>query len=279
MSMEPSVGAWLDGLVFWSSVGESTAAPDAYGGTGGPRATSYISDLLCALTDPGLARKSNEDVFGIALGGLGWIVADGMGGRNAGEIAAALAVEEIEAAIETHSASAQERLRAGFLRAQRRVLAQGSAAPSLAGMGAAVVAGILEGDVLHVGHSGDARAYLARSGEMRRLTRDHSSISKLIALGKLTWEEARGRPGRSRLTQAVGTRESFAPEFVCVPLEQGDVVLLCSDGLWDEISEREIREVLLADAAAPQMANILLARALAAGGRDNVTLVLYRHSS
>jgi protein phosphatase len=201
-----------------------------------------------------------------------------MGGENSGEVASALTVQAMAEEMEGEG-PAEERLRSAFALAQCRVLGRGASDEGCSGMGCAVVAALLEGSVAQIGHAGDSRAYLSRDGNIRMLTLDHSAIAERVRRRELSWEEARCHPGRSALCQAVGMTEGFKPEFQSVRLVPGDRLLLCSDGLWDELTEGEIGEVLAADGAARQLATILLHRALSAGGRDNITLVLYQHNS
>jgi serine/threonine protein phosphatase PrpC len=241
----------------------------------GPRESEWGPHLF-GITDRGLERDTNEDTFLLTPHGL--VVADGMGGENSGEVASSLTVQAMAEEMEGE-APAEERLRSAFALAQRRVLERGASDESCSGMGCAVVAALLEGSVAKIGHAGDSRAYLSRDGNMRMLTLDHSAIAERVRCHELSWEEARCHPRRSALCQAVGMTDGFRPEFQSIRLMPGDRLLLCSDGLWDELAEGEIGEVLAADGTARQLATILFHRALAAGGRDNITLVLYQHNA
>ena len=256
----------------WSGLrgGRRRTAPPAQGAR-----ESACGPHLFGLTDRGLERDTNEDTFLLTPNGL--VVADGMGGQNSGEVASALTVQAMAEKMEGE-APASERLRSAFALAQRRVLERGTLDEGCFGMGCAVVAALLEGSVAHIGHAGDSRAYLSRDGNMQMLTRDHSAIAERVKRHELSWEEARSDPRRSALCQAVGMTGGFTPEFQSIRLMAGDRLLLCSDGLWDELSEGEIGEVLAADGTSRQLATILLHRALAAGGRDNITLILYQHN-
>ncbi len=213
--------------------------------------------LLCAITDTGKIRESNEDAFRIAGERRAFLVADGMGGRQGGEIASFVAAETFTE-LASEIPLGPEYLRRGFDEAQDRVLERAQADSACAGMGTAVVVAALDGDRVHIGHLGDARAYLGRGGDLRRLTTDHST-------------------GRNTLYKAIGFDERLAPDLSFVDLTPGDRVLLCSDGLWGELPDSEIKAVLGSDGTTWQLAHILLNRALAAGGHDNITLVLYEH--
>jgi protein phosphatase len=213
-----------------------------------------------------------------------WMVADGMGGQKGGEIASRMCVDtvvelmgDVDGGVEAR-ALPEVRLRRALSSAHERVLSRSVSEEGCCGMGSAVVVGCVLDDVLHVGHAGDTRAYLFQRGGLRRLTIDHSAVAAAVLRGELTWEQARSHPGRNKLRQAIGVPKPFEPEFVSVPLLARDKLLMCSDGLWGLLSDLEIAQVLNSDVSVHQMAQILVNRALAAGGHDNITLVLYEHS-
>lgn len=232
---------------------------------------------LCAITDSGIVRLSNEDTFRIAPEQKAFFVADGMGGEQSGEIASFIAAEAFMQ-LSTQIRSAPEFLCCVFDQAQNRVLERAKTEPACAGMGTAVVAAALDGDLLYIGHLGDARAYLCHGDGLVRLTSDHSTIARAVLRGDLSWEEARLHPGRSTLYKAIGFEGQAEPDFSSVRVTPGDRLLLCSDGLWDELPDSEIKDVLTSEGTVCELAHILLNRALAAGGHDNVTVVLYEHS-
>lgn len=242
---------------------------------------------LCAITEIGTSRTVNEDAFRLGSDGRVWVVADGMGGQKCGEIASQLSVDtfleamcgEMKAEEPSSTVSPELRLRRALALAHRRVLSRSTRDENCRGMGSALVAGYVVNDVLHVGHAGDTRAYLFRAGDLKRLTIDHSVVAAAVMHGDMTWEEARSHPNRSKLCQAVGVNKPFEPSFVSFPLLPGDKSMMCSDGVWALLSGPEIEQVLGSDVSLPQMAQILVNRALAAGGHDNITLVLYEHST
>ena len=146
-------------------------------------------------------------------------------------------------------------------------------------MGSAVAAVYRDGDSLHVCHAGDVRCYLYSSGALTRVTDDHSVVEHLVRSQLLTAENARFHPERHRLEQAVGIPLGFAPSVTFQPLQSDDRVLVCSDGLWGMLSDSEIAQILSSEGSMRQIATVLADRANAAGGHDNITVVLYRHSS
>jgi len=240
--------------------------------------TTNSHPRLCAITDSGIVRSSNEDTFRIAPEREAFFVADGMGGEQSGEIASFIAAEAFME-LSSQIRSSPEFLRRVFDQAQSRVLERAKAELVCAGMGTAVVAAAFDGDLLYVGHLGDARAYLCHDDSLVRLTNDHSTIARAVLRGELSWEEARLHPGRSTLYKAIGFDGRTEPDFRSVQVAQGDRLLLCSDGLWDELPDSEIKDVLTSEGTVSELAHILLNRALAAGGQDNITVVLYEHSS
>jgi len=241
-----------------------------------PRQTATPHPLLCAITDSGVVRRSNQDTCRVARDQDAFLVADGMGGEQSGEIASLIAAEafmDLSAKIRSSPAL----LRCVFEQAQRHVLERAKTESKCAGMGTAVVVAALDGDLLYVGHLGDARAYLSHGDDLVRLTNDHSTIGRAVLRGDLSWEQARLHPGRSTLYKAIGFEGQAQPDFSSVRITPGDRLLLCSDGLWDELPDSEIRDVLTSEGTICELAHILLNRALAAGGHDNITVVLYEH--
>lgn len=223
-----------------------------------------------ARTDPGLVRANNQDSYGHR--GPLFLVADGMGGHRAGEVASRIAVEEILAAMEGRDPLAE--LRSGFIAANEAIRAHALANPDCYGMGTTVAALLLLGGRACVAHIGDSRVYLCRSRTLTLLTRDHSLVEELIRQGSLSEDEARNHPQRSVLTRALGTAETPQVEYTELDLEEGDVFLLCTDGLTAEVTDAEIGAVLAAEGAPQAKADRLVEMARRAGGSDNITVVV-----
>jgi protein phosphatase len=244
------------------------------------------SPRLCAVTDIGTRRASNEDRFFVSDDGRLWIVADGMGGQAAGEIASTLAVDAIVESMSTVPSSDEpsdrDRVSVHLLRAmasaQDAVLEYGALHEGCGGMGSAVLAAYLDGDRLHLCHAGDVRCYVLSRGVLAQVTRDHSLAALLVHSGLLSAEQARSHSGRGMLEQAIGRYRGFNPARNCHDLLADDRVLLCSDGLWDALGDEEIAAFLSCDAPAGQIATDLTDRANACGGHDNITAVVYRHA-
>lgn len=226
---------------------------------------------LVELSDVGRVRHHNEDR---ALGrGPVIAVADGMGGAKAGEVAAQMAIDSV-AGLE--AGVALEDVRAAIVDANGRIHELARVDSEKAGMGTTFTGALLSGSALGVVHVGDSRAYLWRGGELSQLTEDHSVVAELVRRGSLTPEEAEVHPHRNVITRALGAESRVQPDVVTHPLADGDVVLLCSDGLSTYVRDEDIAEVL---AGAPDLdaaAAALVERANRAGGADNVTVVLAR---
>jgi serine/threonine protein phosphatase PrpC len=229
-----------------------------------------------AVTDIGRMRKNNEDRY-LSAGRLA-AVADGMGGHRAGEVASAIAMEEL-AALEHAGpwptpADAGEALRAVFLAANRRIRDTAAKDSELDGMGTTLVALLEDGDSIHLANVGDSRAYLLRSGELSQVTVDHTLVQELIDEGRLRPEEAERHPQRSIITRALGVESDVEVDLFTYKLLSGDRLLLCTDGLSGVVSEQRIRNVLLRVPEPQRAAEKLVAMANESGGPDNITVVV-----
>jgi protein phosphatase len=225
-----------------------------------------------AFTDTGRQRRANEDAL-FSRSPL-FAVADGMGGAKAGEIASRTAIDVIGLGVE--EGIVRSRLVELVRRANRAVHDAQVRDVELTGMGTTVTVAYVGEDALTVAHVGDSRAYLLRGGTLRRLTDDHSLVEEMRRSGKLTAEEAANHPQRSIITRALGPDSSVEVDVREFKLEAGDVVLLCSDGLTGMIPEQRIGELIRDNAKLDTAGRALIAAANAAGGRDNITVVLLR---
>jgi PPM family protein phosphatase len=226
-------------------------------------------------TDAGKVRRNNEDALLVGEGRdeTLFAVADGIGGFEAGEEASRIAIEVLNE-LEPGSPF-QEAVR----EANRRILAAGRGDERLSGMGTTVVAvrfgGTSERPVAEVAHVGDSRAYLLRGGSLRPVTEDHSLVAELVRSGDLTRAQAAEHPQKNLITRALGAEEEVEVDTTVLPVEAGDRILLCSDGLTDMVSEDGVSEILTESAGDPEgAARRLLSAALDAGGTDNVTVVV-----
>ena len=232
---------------------------------------------LCGITDIGSSRSDNQDRFFIASDLSTWIVADGMGGLAVGDLAAELTITAIAGDLEASSGRVSERLLGAVNAAQSRVLAYSHEVGVTGGMGAAVVVALLDGNTLHVAHVGDARAYVLANEVLTPLTQDHSVAAAMVRAGIMSSDQARRHPDKALLQQAVGLARGILPALATYELSCGDRVLLCSDGLWEALSDAELAEVLRSDGSMRQLASVLVQRAIEASGGDNVTVVTYEH--
>jgi protein phosphatase len=226
-----------------------------------------------AKTDTGRQRRGNEDrVFARPPV---FVVADGMGGAQAGEVAARIAVEAFKDGL-SGSGTTEQRLASRAREANRAIFDVASTQQDRAGMGTTLTAAYLDGSELAIAHVGDSRAYLFRDGSLKRLTQDHSLVDELVRRGKLSEEEAAEHPQRSIITRALGPEPEVEVDTWTYPVRAGDVLLLCSDGLTSMVSEERVAKIL---AGAPEIegaAQALIDAANRAGGRDNITVVLVR---
>ncbi len=225
-------------------------------------------------SDTGRKRRRNEDSYVVAP--PLFAVADGMGGAQAGEVASKLAAGVLEASVEgTLAGTAQ--LASLIREANRRVFERSVADPSTSGMGTTMTVALAEGRAVAIGHVGDSRAYLLRGGRLEQLTEDHSLVNELLKTGKLSPEEAEVHPQRSVITRAVGTDPEVDVDAFTVDVEDGDVFLLCSDGLTDMVDDADIFQLLARHADDPDRATrALVTAANRGGGEDNVTAVVFR---
>ncbi|MEP6953660.1 MAG: Stp1/IreP family PP2C-type Ser/Thr phosphatase [Solirubrobacteraceae bacterium] len=225
-------------------------------------------------TDTGRQRKGNEDAY-FARSPL-FVVADGMGGAQAGEVASGTAVEVFQDGLPDGSEPVESRLRSLVLEANARINALAQSDEALAGMGTTVTAAYVGEDELAIAHVGDSRMYRLRGGSLERLTDDHTLVEELVRQGKLTPEEADHHPQRSIITRALGPEPGVEPDSFTWPGRDGDVYLICSDGLTGMVGESQVAEILTEAGSLPAAGRALVDAANAAGGRDNITVVLFR---
>ena len=227
------------------------------------------------ITHAGKVRQNNEDALLVGEGEdeTLFVVADGIGGFEAGEVASSLAVDVLK---DLHP---DVPFKAAIGEANRRIVAAGRGDGKLSGMGTTVVAirfGGTPGEpVAEVAHVGDSRAYLMRGGDMIPITEDHSLVAELVRSGDLTRDQAAEHPQKNLITRALGADEEVDVDTAILPIEAGDRILLCSDGLSDMVSETGISEILADSPDDPERAaRVLLSAALDAGGNDNITIVI-----
>jgi PPM family protein phosphatase len=224
-------------------------------------------------TDTGRQRRENEDSAFVRA--PVFVVADGMGGAQAGEVASRIAIETFEQGL-PETGTPEERLADRVRDANHRIYDVSRVEQGREGMGTTLTAAYLGDSEVALAHVGDSRAYLFRDGELTRLTQDHSLVDELVRQGKLTEEQAAEHPQRSIITRALGPEPEVEVDTWTYPVRAGDVVLLCSDGLTSMISEGRVKEILAATPDLDAAATRLIDEANEAGGRDNITVVLFR---
>jgi len=246
------------------------------------RRIRVVSPTLCGITDIGFVREQNEDEFHVSPEGV-LIVADGLGGLPAGEIASATAVAAAVWALAGHAdreldpQAAESLLRSTFAKANRAVIEHAERDRDCAGMATTLVIALVLESSLSVAHVGDVRAYRLGAGGLERLTDDHTRAWEWVVSGALSRDEAKRSPYRNALTRVLGLGDVDA-SVRTVDLAPGDVVLLCSDGLWDPVEEHVMERILRIRTSDVRSRAVALAEAaLEAGGPDNITAVVYQH--
>ena len=238
-----------------------------------------------SVTDTGRARRNNEDSVTLDEAGQIAVLADGMGGYNAGEVASGMASERVKGELVARlkplgPTPSENDIRNALLdsvdAANRAVFDAAMSHAEYAGMGTTLVVAVYRGDRLWLGHIGDSRAYRLRNGHLEQLTRDHSLLQEQIDAGLITAEQAAYSMHKNLVTRAVGVDEVVDLEIHDYPVEAGDLLLMCSDGLSDMLSDEQIEQLLRANDSLPAAGAMLVQAANAAGGRDNIAVVLAR---
>jgi protein phosphatase len=225
-------------------------------------------------SDTGRRRRANEDAF-FARSPL-FAVADGMGGAQAGEVASHIAVQVLEQGLPEGDGSIEERLRRRVAEANERINEVSRSDERHSGMGTTLTVAYVGEEELSVAHVGDSRLYRLREGRFERLTDDHSLVEELVRQGKLTPAEADEHPQRSIITRALGPEAGVEPDSRTWPAREGDVYLICSDGLTSMVPETDVGEILGRAGSLRDAGRALVDAANQAGGRDNITVVLFR---
>jgi len=242
---------------------------------------------FCTHTDPGLARDNNEDsVTFDAMARLG-ILADGMGGYNAGEIASGMATTFIKSEMGRWLSQAGRHANAKEVRrameicvenANRSIFNAANSNPQYTGMGTTLVVGVFQDARVMLGHIGDSRCYRLREGEFAQVTKDHSLLQEQIDAGLITPEQAATSMNKNLVTRALGVEDTVLLEVNEHRVEPGDVYLMCSDGLSDMVDDAGIADILRGQGTLQQIAGQLIEAANAKGGRDNISVLLAQAS-
>ena len=241
-------------------------------------------------THKGLRRSANEDSLSVREDLGLYVVADGMGGHAAGEVASRVVVEGIVAFVNATVAMSPDqtwpipfdpkqsananRLRAGFQMGNRRIATQIASSSELTGMATTAVAVLIDAEIGTLAHVGDSRVYRLRERQLERLTRDHSWVEEQIRVGALSEAAARTHPWRNIVTRALSGSDDLEVDIKEIPLRQGDRLLLCSDGVFTVLSDDQIGEALRRETDLDSLCHALIQGANDGGGPDNVTAVV-----
>lgn len=233
-----------------------------------------------SITDIGRKRKLNQDYVYSSEQPVGhlanlFLVADGMGGHNAGDYASRITVETI---VETAAACSETDpvriLEEAIFAANALVRRRAASIPWLEGMGTTVVAATCREGTLCVANVGDSRLYVANSGRIRQITRDHSWVEEMVRRGEIGREDARNHPDKNIITRAVGAEDTVEVDFFTVQLQEGDEILMCTDGLTNMLEDEEIRMILDRARDTVEKAQDLVRAANEHGGKDNISVIL-----
>ncbi len=235
-----------------------------------------LSVQMSGCTDPGQVRDNNEDAI-LWNAAAGWaVLADGMGGHMAGEVASRLAVETLQTYLgERAKGEEADQLREAVLEANRRIHEQAGADVRCHNMGTTIVATLFHEELLTCAHVGDSRLYRYSDGKLEQLSHDHSLVQELVDEGMMSYEEAAESSHKNVITRALGLEATVTADLLQVPLHRGELFLLCSDGLSDMIPAAELAG-LLQDDSLDDMAQKLVAEANRRGGEDNISVILAR---
>ncbi len=232
-----------------------------------------------SVSDRGLTRPNNEDaVLDRPEAGV-WAVADGMGGHAAGEIASHLAVDALERSLADrpdHADAIADWLRGAFAAANDAIRTHARDVVETRGMGTTLTALVAADGHVVIAHVGDSRAYRLRNGDLAQITGDHTWVQERVEAGLLTPERAREHPYSSVLTRVLGMDAAVPADVLDVDLAEGDVVLLCTDGLTGMVDDAQLESILRLDAPLDVMASELVGAAKAQGGLDNISLIVLR---
>ena len=237
-------------------------------------------------TDIGLVRKVNEDSFSCEkLEGIDdsylYIVADGMGGHNAGEVASSMAVQEVTSYIRENietlklgDKEIQDLIRNAILHANEKVYKTSILKSNCLGMGTTLSMVLVKDSSIFIGHVGDSRIYLIRENEIKRITEDHSLVAELIKSGSIKPEDANNHPQKNVITKALGTEYTLEPDVSQSDIQSGDFILICTDGLSNAVYEEDMIYTIVNTSDLNDACELLINKAKESGGFDNITAVV-----
>ncbi len=240
-----------------------------------------MNESVYGTTNVGLRRDSNEDAFLLLPDKHIYIISDGMGGHNAGEIASRNAIKTLEnyfnnKELHMNHKIIKKELVTSVIKANQEILNISMKRTEYSGMGCTIVLCLIQENILHTCHIGDSRVYVINRSSITQITKDHSVVTALIETGKMSKDEALSSQFKNQLTQALGSPYTIVPEYSRYILHKDDVVMLCSDGLWDMLSEDEIQTIVISGNSSEEICMRLIQQANEAGGEDNITVIVIR---
>lgn len=242
--------------------------------------------MVGAITDIGQIRDINQDCM--FVGNIEnfplYIVADGMGGHNAGEVASCMAVDIIKEVFEDNikllkdKENIKETIEEAIYVANRKIYLESKKILKYAGMGTTITLAYILNNHIYIGHVGDSRAYFVTEGEIYQITDDHSLVNELIKNGSITPEEAINHPQKNLITRAVGTSSEIQLDFYTIDYKKDDILIICSDGLSNMLNNDEILKLIISEKDIDKACNKLISIANENGGRDNITVIAIKFS-
>lgn len=234
------------------------------------------------MTDRGRVRQHNEDSGGVFYNGDGSrlaVVADGMGGHRAGDVASTMAIKQLQEYWEQSRQigtpdEAQQWIMEQVSKINKQLYEHSNHHEECKGMGTTLVAVICTDTFCTIGHIGDSRCYILNENGFSQLTEDHSLVNELVRSGQISKEDAEHHPRKNILLRALGTAEQVAVDVKSIEIEKGDLLLLCSDGLSNKVSDEKLQEILLADSALNEKGERFIHLANELGGEDNITVII-----
>lgn len=238
--------------------------------------------ISAAITDTGIVREENQDSIFVQNSSIGilpnlYIVADGMGGHRAGEVASSKAIEAfVENAANTGLKDILSVMQESIAAANAYLLEMSEETKAYEGMGTTMVVAVVSGTSLYIANVGDSRLYIVND-EIKQITRDHSLVQEMINIGELDPKSAEVYKNKNVITKAVGTEVNLTADFFDIELNKDDVILMCSDGLTNMIDDAGIREIIMTEGVSQETALRLVQQANMSGGRDNISVILIKN--
>lgn len=237
--------------------------------------------IVGASTDIGIVRQINQDSMFVSKNSAFplFIVADGMGGHKAGEVASEMAVSIITTSLSSRLmdddviVNIEKEILDSIKKANRELLNHSQVIEDCNGMGTTITLGYIKDAKLYVGHVGDSRAYIIRNEELKQITDDHSLVNELLKNGDISIEEAMKHPQKNVITRAVGTNEDICIDINSFELKENDIILFCSDGLTNMIEEHELKDLFIGIKDVQEACDSAVSLAKDKGGRDNITVI------